>query len=624
MYLPSKEQLHKYWAIDIEGDPIPSTRIWCLCAWNVRTREEVRLRDYDSIREWINNRKSEGCKFIAHNGIGYDFYTLNKLLKTTITIADIIDTMVMSMVYSPSLDGGHGLAAWGIRLKHAKGDWDDFSKWSQGQEDYCLNDAILCGKVFLALIARMQQIGFSEDGLDIEHRSWQLIQVQKRNGFAFNIKEASALLATLREKENELRDRIHEYWPPSLEKVATFKRPFKKDGQPSANYTRHQQQYIEVKVREDDGEYDAYDYVYFNIGSPPQRVEKLLELGWTPYPDEWNVAKKGPNRGKRTSPKTTAKGKLVPSLEKFAEESGKDEIRLIAKWIELNARANMINTWIEAYNDNTGCIHGSLWLANTLRYRHSEPNSANIPAVRLDKEDRIRYGEDGVYTYEARDLWTVRSSDRRLVGVDAKGIQLRVLAHYLNNPKFTESVLEGDPHSYNQEIGGFASRAVAKTFIYAFLLGAGDAKVGQIIGGSTKDGREVKGRFVANFPGLSDLLDDLERQVERTGRIILCDGTPIIVSAPHTRLGYLLQGDESRIMKKAAILAAKENFRRKLDVLKVGDIHDEWQNDVFKDHTDEFAYEVCPYSFRSSGEFFNYRLPIDCDAKVGLTWASTH
>ena len=192
------------------------------------------------------------------------------------------------------------------------------------------------------------------------------------------------------------------------------------------------------------------------------------------------------------------------------------------------------------------------------------------------------------------------------------------------NIVFTEAVLEGDPHSYNQEVGGFATRAIAKTFIYAFLLGAGDAKVGQIIGGSTRDGREVKARFVGNFPGLSDLLDDLERQVERTGRIRLCDRTPIIVEHPHTRLGYLLQGNENRIMKRAAILTDRFVRRRGLDVLKVGDIHDEWQNDVLKLHSEEFATDICPRAFALSGQFFNYRLPIACDAKIGLAWAETH
>ena len=92
----------------------------------------------------------------------------------------------------------------------------------------------------------------------------------------------------------------------------------------------------------------------------------------------------------------------------------------------------------------------------------------------------------------------------------------------------------------------------------------------------------------------------------------------------HTRLGYLLQGDESRIMKKAAVLTKIECIRRNLDVVKVGDIHDEFQFDVRLEHVQEFTDEVLPNAFRRSGEFFNYRLPIGCDAKVGLTWAETH
>lgn len=156
------------------------------------------------------------------------------------------------------------------------------------------------------------------------------------------------------------------------------------------------------------------------------------------------------------------------------------------------------------------------------------------------------------------------------------------------------------------------------------MLGAGDGKVGQIIGGTTKDGREIKERFIGNFPGLEQLLKKLESQIRTTGRIRLCDGTALPVTAMHTRLGYLLQGDESRLMKKAAIITAAEVRRRNLDVLKVGDIHDEWQNDVLNEHVPEFKDDVCPAAFRASGEFFNYSLPIDCDSKVGLTWAETH
>lgn len=613
MYLTPND---KYWACDIEGDLIPSTRVWCFYAINIATGEEVSFTSYEDIKEWVDARVNDSCRLVFHNGLGYDAPTLNRIVGTRIGINNLVDTFLLSMLYSPSMDGGHSLAAWGARLKFPKGDYNDFSQYTPEMLEYCKQDARLCRRVYLALVKRMNSQKFTDVGIEIEHRSWSLIQRQKTNGFHFNIVEAHSLYAKLREYENQIRDEILTYWPPKLEMVAKYKRPYKKDGSPSSNFTRHCEEYERVDVYADrnGGEYECFAYVAFHIGSPVQRVEKLLELGWEPR----EFTKTG-------NPQPTVKGKLSPSLIEFVEKSGKPEPALIAKWIEINSRANMVNTWIEAYNEDTQCIHGTLWLANTLRYKHSGPNTANIPAVRVDKEDNPLLLGAGSFTYEARDLWDTRDrNNRKLVGVDAKGIQLRVLAHYLNNPKFTEAVLDGDPHSYNQSVGGFQTRAIAKTFIYAFLLGAGDEKVGQIIGGSTRDGKEIKSRFIGNFPGLQQLLDRLGNEVDRTGRIRLCDGTPIIVTAPHTRLGYLLQGDESRIMKKAAILTNNQIVRKRLDVIKVGDIHDEWQNDVLNEHVEEFTKVVCPTSFAASGEFFRYRIPIACDSKVGLTWAQTH
>lgn len=612
------------WAVDVEGDLIPSTVVYVVCAENLKTGQKVSLRDYLAIRIWFTERLSEGCRFVAHNGINYDFPTLNRIVGTRIPISAIIDSMVMSMVYSPSLEGGHSLGAWGDRLSYPKGEFNDFSKYSEEMERYCQRDVSLLILVYKALRNRMNKLKFTDVGLEIEHRSWELIRQQNKNGFFFNIQEAHILYGKLRGIEKDLTDKVHEYWPPLLEVVATYSKAFKKDGTPTSYFLQHSEQFVKVELIPQSEGYRAYDYVYFKIGSPQQRVQKLLELGWEPYDDEWTVGKKGPNKGKKLNPTPTKKGKLVPSLEKFVEDGGNEEVRLIARWIEINARANMVNTWIEAYNERTGCIHGRLWLANTLRYRHSDPNTANIPAVRIGKDDKPLLGEAGSYTYEARDLWTVRASDRRLVGVDAKGIQLRVLAHYLNNPAFTEAVLGGDPHSYNQQVGGFETRAISKTFIYAYLLGAGDAKVGQIISGSPREGRDVKKRFEDNFPGLKQLMASLQTQVDRTGRIILCDGTPLMVTKPHTRLGYLLQGDESRIMKKAAIEIATEVRKHKLDILKVCDVHDEHQYDCLKEHSEYFANEVCPGAFRRSGEFFDYRVPVDCSSMIGMTWGQTH
>jgi len=623
MYLTTPPE--KLWIVDIEGDLIPSTVVYCVCAKNIGTGEEVRLRDYVDIREWCTSRISDDCRFVGHNFIGYDAPTLNRLVGTKITIGRIIDTMLMSMVYSPSLEGGHGLGDWGRRLGHAKGDFSDFSKYSPEMEEYCMNDVRLNVLLYQVLSERMSSLGFTNVGLDIEHRSWQIIQRQQQNGFPFDIKKAHLLYVELRGIENELLAGIERRWPPELLPVRKFGKARKKDGTFTANYARHIDQYQSVSL-DADGGYTGFDYVHFNVGSPAQRVAKLLELGWEPLDDEWTVIKNGTRKGEKGSPTPTKKGQLVPSLQRYVDEGGEgcEEIVLIASWLEYNSRANMINTWIEAYDDTTGCIHGRLWLANTLRYRHSNPNTANIPAVRLSKSEEPLRGVDGVFTYEARDLWTTRDRiNRRLVGVDAKGIQLRVLAHHLNNKEFIDAVLNGDPHSYNQEIGGFATRSVAKTFIYAFLLGAGDAKVGVITGGTPKSGKQTKARFIGNFPGLERLLLDLKRQVERTGRVVLCDGTPVLVKQMHTRLGYLLQGDESRIMKKASIYVTEGIRRLGLDAIKCGDIHDEWQYDVKLCDVERFE-ELCRSSFAKAGHFFNYNLPIECDSKVGLTWAETH
>jgi DNA polymerase-1 len=458
MYLTTPTD--KYWVIDIEGnDLFPAvTRIWCAVVYNIVNKETVHLVGHDRIKEWFEAH--EGAIFIGHNILGYDMPALNKVLGLKIKLTQCIDTMLMSMFYNPSMDNGHSLDAWGRRLLFPKQDHTDFSQYSARMLEYCENDTLLCYRIYKALVTRMRREGFTEQGIELEHKSWYLVKQQQRNGFPFNFKECTALFARVHQRLDEIKEEVYRFWPPQLEIVRHFKQARKKDGTYTKGYLEHQSQYVRLQ-EDNEGGYYAYDYVEFNLASPVERRDKLLELGW--IPKEFTKPSKSHPNGQA---KVTDKGDLVPSLVEFVEKSGKDEVRLIATWIDYNSRAIMLNTWMENYNHDTGRIHGNLWLANTLRYRHSNPNTANIPAVRLDKEGRPLLGEDGAFTYEARDLWTCSDpSTRSLVGVDAKGIQLRVLAHHLNNPEFMEAVVNGDPHTYNQKIGGIRDRPTAKTFI---------------------------------------------------------------------------------------------------------------------------------------------------------------
>jgi DNA polymerase-1 len=563
------------------------------------------------MKDFINEAMQNGWRFVGHNIISFDVPVLNRLLGVRIPVSRCVDTFVLSMLYSPSIAGGHSLEAWGTRLGFPKTEFNDWSRLSDEMVAYCLNDCRVNVRLFSRLAERMVSVGFSERSCEIEHKAWAIIQRQRKNGFQLDTVKAHVLYAEIRELERQLKEEIYEQWPPELQEVGRYKSAYKKDGGRTAIFLRHSEQYPRVDDLAEGG-YCVYDFVEFNLGSPKQRIEKLLELGWEPR----EFTAKG-------SPQATKKGNLSPSLEEFLDANPNEAARKLAEWIAINARGNMISTWIDVA-DEKGLIHGNLWLAGSLRYRHDKPNTANIPAVRVDKDDRPLRGRSGVFTYESRDLWTVRDrANRSLVGVDAKGIQLRILANYINNPKFTEAILSKDPHTANQQSMGLKSRALTKTITYATLMGAGDPRIAAEAKVSLKEAKQAKRLFFEQVPELPALIARLQAELKKTGRITLCSGAKVLVPSDHMVIPYLLQGDESQIMKQAAIWVADKVRREKLDVLKVGDIHDEWQSDVLNDHTGRFI-ELCHETFPEVGRSFDYNLPIACDAKVGLTWAETH
>lgn len=613
MYLRATD---KHWALDIETDDLNATKVWVACVRNIITKEERTLVGHEAIKIFIDERPD--AVWIAHNGISFDFTTLNRLLGTNIKVKQMVDTMLLSMLYHPSMPGGHSLEAWAERCDMKKGDFNDWSHYSVEMATYCMDDARICAEIFLRLTRRMREVGFTEVGASIEHFAWDIIQRQKKNGFAFDFERAHKLYAELRDEQEKLRKKIYERFPPQLLPVNTYKGAFLRDGTHSKQYQRHLDTFPKLELLEG-GSYRVFDWVEFNLGSPDQRIEKLTSLGWKPV-ERTKPSKTHPD-GK---PKATDGGELVPSLLRFVEENDVEEVRLIADWMAINGRANAIGNWLDLYNAETGCIHGNLWLASSLRYRHDKPNTANIPAVRVDKDERPLRGLAGYWTYEARDLWTHRGgADRKLVGVDAKGIQLRVLAHYLDDADFTAAILSADPHAANQKRLGLASRALTKTITYATLMGAGDGRIASEAGVPLKEAKAAKKKFFDQVPGLPRLIKRLKDEFNRTGRITLCDGSKVGMKRDYTVIPYLLQGDESRIMKLAAIYIDQGIRKQGLDVLKVGDIHDEHQYDVYSANVAQFIV-LCGECFRRAGEFFNYRVPMECDAKVGETWAETH
>jgi DNA polymerase I len=603
MYLDWRDQKADVYSVDIETDDLYASKIHVLCWRKILTGETGECTTLESIREFFD--RTRGSIYVGHNFLKFDGPTLNRLCGTDLGPHNVIDTLVLSTLYSPSIEGGHSLGAWGERIGEPKYEFNDWSRLTQEMIDYCHQDNKVTAKLFVRLIRTMEKIGFTEGSIWLQHHITEVLRRQQENGFFFNQQEALSLYTKLRRLEGDLQDEVRTVFPAERQLVAT--RPMhKRDGQPTAIFLKDLQRYS-CDRDERLGVYHAYEYVEFNLGSPKQRIDKLLSLGWQPrtFTDKGN-------------PKPFDKGDLSPCLKEFLEKYPTPEVELIARWMAYNGRANMINTWLDNYDENTGCIHGKLFVADTLRFRHQAPNTANIPGVRLGKDGVLR-GGSGYFTYEARDLWTSRPG-RVLVGTDAAGLELRMLAHFLNRPDFTEQVVGGDPHQYNADIAG-VTRPQAKTLIYATLYGAGDAKIAKTLGLSLRDGGDIKKIFLEAL-GADKLIEQC-KQEQRQGRVSLVDGSLVVCPSPHAALNYKLQGSGARVMAFGAVLLERAIRLQELDSLKVGDIHDEWQYDVEPDHADRHAKEAVE-AIRKAGQRLQLNVPLDGTSKKGLTWAETH
>jgi len=599
MYLDWESRPEDVYAIDIETDDLNANVVWVMCWENVKTGETGTCTTLEEIREFFE--RTRGSFYVGHNALKFDAPTLNRLAGVGITVGRVIDTLILCMLYHPSMPGGHSLDAWGERIGIKKGSFNDWTHLSSEMISYCQQDVKVTAELLRRITNTLVRIGFSELTCYIQHQITSVLHRQQVNGFYFDGPRALVFYQQLRKREEELQDEIRRAFPPErvLVREANL---FTKGGSVTALYQRDAERYF-VERGQSGETYRAFEDVQFNIGSSKQRAEKLLALGWKP--DELTPG---------GQPKVTEK-----SLLKFAEDSGIPEVALITKWMSVNGRANMINTWLENWNEADSCIHGKLFVADTLRFRHQAPNTANIPAVRVAKDGAVLRGEDGYYTYEARDLWCSRPG-RVLVGTDAAGLELRMLAHFLNRPEFTEQVVNGDPHQYNADLVG-VTRPNAKTLIYAALYGAGGPKVAKTLKVSNKEGSRIRQLFLDRL-GVQDLMEECQSEHEK-GRVWLVDGAGVICPSPHAALNYKLQGSGARVMALASILLNKHIIRKGLDSIKVGDIHDEFQFDVAPNDADEHG-KLAVQSIKEAGEQLNLNVPLWGESKKGRTWSETH
>jgi hypothetical protein len=441
--------------LNIEANGLTPDRIWCATCIDVDTGEEHEFRHPDLDKDVFMDFMSTVVGVIGHNIIGYDAPVLKRfnLWKP----CDVTDTLVVSRVLDFNRNGGHSLAAWAAALgveKTIQPPWEEFS------EALVAHSLQNC-RLTVALYRRFQKYIESRrwtGPIQLEHFIATELQIVHENGFHFSLDKAEELRYNIsREVEKFDREILDAFCPkvnlvreihPRLTKFGTFNRN---------DFRWHTSNDLSDF---NGGPFSLIEYTPFNPGSPAQIVERLNEAGWKPTEKTKSHLKALRDKDQEKIAKFEKTGWKVSEVNlDTLPDTAPDACKLLARRIKYASRVRVLNEWIENTHAD-GRIHGRInhvgaW---THRCSHDKPNTGNIPR------------DDAEFGREMRSLWCV--DDGYLVGVDAESIQLRVLAHYIKDKRFTESLLSGkkedgtDPHSLNKQALGTpcASRNDAKTF----------------------------------------------------------------------------------------------------------------------------------------------------------------
>ena len=570
---------------DIEANGLNPDTVWCIIAYEREAKEYIEWSGdtLPNFKDWV--KEQDELEVIGHNIIGYDIPVLERLLKVDFSKCKVTDTLVMSRLAEPSRLGGHGLENWGQLLHQPKGEHSDWLNFSQDMVEYCKQDVRVNELVYQRLLRDLRDFG--TESVVLEGQVQRIISKQIENGWLLNQRAAFNLLGELKEKKFDLEDKVHEKFKPLPTFIKEITPKVKKDGTYSVVGLKFLGDQWEIAV----APFSRLDYPEFNLGSRQQIGRYLKYFGWQPET-------------------FTDKGQPIVDEGVLSKVKGIPEAELIGEYLMIQKRIAQVQSWLDAVKDD-GRVHGYVNAngAVTGRMTHSSPNMGQVPA------GYSPYGK------ECRAVWVVPEG-YKLVGMDASGLELRMLAHYMNDKDYTNEILTGDIHTANQLAAGLDTRSQAKTFIYAFLYGAGDAKIGSIVGGTARDGRRLKAKFLKNTPALGALR---ERVVVAAGRgfVFGLDRRKVSIRSEHAALNSLLQSAGAIIMKKALCILDEYATLHKIDYKIIGNIHDEIQTEVATKDAERFG-RLATASIEAAGLHYKLNCPLAGEYQIGDNWSETH
>ncbi len=646
--------------LDTECDGLRPTKVWLIVCKDVDTGEyHIFRKPSDDKEERLRAKEFiESCTcIIGHNITGYDIPALRSCLDTHVypDRCLLVDTLVVSKLVDYSRKG-HSIEDYGEQFGLPKGSFSDWSGYSQEMEDYCVRDIDICHHVWLYYSYVLDNSDF-DLAIEREQNFQMVVNDLHDNGFYFDSSSASRLLDKVTKELAKLDEAIHANFPRRLKLVREVNPVLTKHGTLNRKDFRFVQ---DGDLSEfNGGPFCRCTWEDFNPASHKQVVDVLRSAGWRPtertataietarkiarLEKSWDLGVD--NELKSLYDKRMEEEKYGWKINEInlqtLPSSAPTSAKSLARRILYESRRRTLTEWL-GLAQSDGRIHGKFYSigAWTHRMAHQAPNTANIPNSH-DTQGKVR-----LLGAEMRSLWCAPPG-RLLVGVDAEGIQLRIFAHYINDPEFTEALVNGrkdnksDPHSLNQKILGSVckSRAAAKRFIYALLLGGGIGKLSEVLECEQEQTRQALDSLLQRYSGWKRLKETIIPSDAKKGYFVGLDGRRVPIfgnnesERRHLAMSGYLQNGEAVVMKHATLRWYKVLRERGIDFKLVNMVHDEWQTECEEDYNTALiiAHEQAD-SLRWVGEQFKLNCPLAGsywnddlkDYTIGKNWKVTH
>ena len=352
----------------------------------------------------------------------------------------------------------------------------------------------------------------------------------------------------------------------------------------------------------------------FNVNSPPQLAEILF--------DKLNLATAG-RRSKAKARSTAAD--VLAELALLHE--------LPRKVIEYREIAKLKSTYVDALpkliEPSTGRLHTRLsqTVAATGRLSSSDPNLQNIPV-------RSELGREIRAAFVADPGWT-------LLSADYSQIELRILAHFSEDPVLVEAFRTGqDIHARTaQEVFGVGPmaqtpehRRVAKVINFGIIYGLSPFGLAQQLGIEQREAARFIAAYFDRYRGVKKYLDRSLEETRKAGftRTLFGRRRPIpeIVSlqvnlrnfAERTALNTPLQGTAADLIKIAMIHIQRELTAQTFRARMILQVHDELLFEAPPEELDRLRAMVRP----AMEQAHKLVVPLVVEMKAGPNWRDMH